>query len=106
MSETIRAMLKELKRGLLSAYGGRLKGIFLFGSYARDEADEESDIDVLVVLDKIEHYPAEVERTSFLISQVSLKYGRSISCVYVTEDKWLNDRTMFFLNVREEAIPA
>jgi predicted nucleotidyltransferase len=41
--------------------GARLKGVYLFGSYARGEAGEESDVDVLIVLDRVESYSQEIE---------------------------------------------
>jgi predicted nucleotidyltransferase len=53
MKENIQRLRKELKDPLECLYGQRLKGVFLFGSYARGEADAESDIDVLIVLDHI-----------------------------------------------------
>lgn len=106
MNETIREVLAELKSRLSALYGERLKGVYLFGSYARNEADEESDVDVLIVLDEIRSYSGEIARTSELISDISLNHGRSISCVYTSEDQWQHEQTMFFINVREEAIPA
>lgn len=106
MKEAISAVLSELKEELSVLYGQRLKGVYLFGSYARGEADEESDIDVLVVLDRVGDYSAEVARTSEIISQLSLDCGHSISCVYASEEQWKTEDTMFFLNVREEAVSA
>jgi predicted nucleotidyltransferase len=50
MSPPIEALLNELKIGLKCLYGIRLRGIYVYGSYARDEADIESDLDLLVVL--------------------------------------------------------
>ena len=106
MSEIIKVLLSELKSRLLALYGDRLKGVYLFGSYAREEADEESDVDVFIVLDQVEDYSGEIDRTSYLTAELSLKYECSISCVYASEDRWNEEQTMFFLNVRAEAIPV
>ena len=106
MTDTIRMLLKELKAGLGRLYGKRLKGVYLFGSCARGEADEESDIDVLIVLDRIDNYSQEIDRSSELVARLSLQYDRSISCVYVSEERWKHEETMFLINVREEAVPA
>lgn len=106
MNENIRQVLVRLKRNLSEIYGERLKGIYLFGSQARNEAEEESDVDVLIVLDRVDNYSKEIDRTSETIAELSLEYGRSISCVYLPEDRWKHDQTMFLINVREEAVPA
>ena len=106
MSEIIKQILRELKEQCDALYGARLKGIYVFGSYARNEADEESDLDILIVLDQVDHYAYEILRTGEIISALSLKYGITISRVFTSERQWKEDQTLFFLNVREEAIPA
>jgi predicted nucleotidyltransferase len=106
MTGTIRELLTELRAGLAALYGTRLQGVYLFGSYAREEADPESDVDVLVVLDHLDRYGNEVARTSLLVSSLSLKYGVSISRVFVSQHDWASRETPFLANVREEAIPA
>ena len=106
MSEAIKELLSELKIHLLGLYETRLKEIYLFGSYARNEADEESDVDVLIVLDRVDDYSMEIARTSEVISQLSLQYSVSLSRVFVSEKQWQEDQTLFFLNVRSEAISA
>ncbi len=98
-------LLTELKIGLGGVYGGRLKGLCLYGSYARGEEDEESDVDVLVVLEQFDHYAAEVNRTGELASDLSLKYGMTVSQVFVHETEWPHGDTPFLSNVREEAVP-
>jgi predicted nucleotidyltransferase len=102
----IRFLLNELKTGLQSVYGNQLKGIYLFGSYARGEADWESDLDILVVLDRFDRYAHEVKRTGVLAAELSLKYGVTVSLVFLREHEWLKGDTPFLSNVRDEAIPA
>ena len=99
-------VLTDLKAGLRVVYGDRLKGIYLFGSYARGEADSESDLDILVVLDAFDRYAHEVNRTGALAADLSLKYGVTVSVVFLREREWLIGDTAFLSNVRDEAVPA
>ncbi len=98
--------LKDLRIGLQRIYGPRLRGVYLFGSRARGEGGPGSDLDVLVVLDKVDHYMAELERTGALVAQVSLAAGVALSRVFVPESDWLSEGSTFLENVREEAVPA
>ena len=102
----LKELLAELKTGLQAIYGFRLKGFYLYGSYARGEQDEESDVDVLIVLDNFTSYGAEISRSGYLASELSLKYSVSISRVFMREPEWFNKETPFLLNVREEAVAA
>jgi predicted nucleotidyltransferase len=43
-------ILQEFCHGLEQIYGSRLVRVVLFGSQARDEAEPDSDIDVMLVL--------------------------------------------------------
>lgn len=53
MREDIKPILQELKKRLKDTYEDRLRSVVLFGSSARDDFTEESDVDVLVVLKSI-----------------------------------------------------
>ena len=47
--------LERLRASLDARYGARLREVVLFGSQARGAAHEESDVDVLVVVDDLTH---------------------------------------------------
>jgi uncharacterized protein len=81
------------------------EGSLLYGSYARREEDKESDVDILIVLDQFDIYAREVDRTGKLGADLSLKYGITVSQVFIREADWPNGNTPFLSNVREEALP-
>jgi predicted nucleotidyltransferase len=104
MDERIRTLMAELRVGLEETYGEDLEGIYLYGSYALGKEDSESDVDVIVVLDDFESYAAEIDRIGPLGAALSLKYGVSISKVFVRKRDWLGKETPFLINAREEAV--
>ena len=102
----ISELLSKLRRGLEDLYGERLEEVYLFGSYARDEATPESDVDILVVLDEVADYGQEIEHTGYLVSDLSLDYEVSISRVFVSSSAWRLRDSPFLCNVREHARAA
>lgn len=102
----LQELLTELKDGLRSLYGEQLQGVFLYGSHARREAESGSDVDVLVVLDHLPHYCAETERTSELVSTLSLRHDVSISQVFLAVEEWRQQESPFLVSVSQDAIAA
>lgn len=102
----IQSLLSELKDGLARMYGDRLKGLYLFGSYAKGEAQLDSDVDVMIVLNTYESYGKEIDKTGELISELSLKYGMSISRVLVKELQWQESETPLLRNIRADGVLA
>lgn len=98
-------LLKELKEALYKVYGENLRGLYLYGSFADGKEDLESDLDLAVVLEDFDDYWAEVQRTSRIISELSLKYDVSISPIRVREADWVQEDSPFLNSVRKECIP-
>jgi uncharacterized protein len=94
-------ILKELRRSLEALYGDRLKGLYLFGSYARGEAEPGSDIDVAVVLEGEVDVYEEVERTGEITSELSLQTDTFI-CLMFAPQADFEARATFFLTVLNE----
>ena len=106
MIGTVRSLLTELKRGIEGLYDERLRAVYLYGSHARGDQEQGSDVDVLIVLGHIDSYGSEIDRTSELVSSLSLQYDLSIRRVFVTEEAWLGAQSTFLSKVREEALDA
>lgn len=53
-------LLTEYRERLSAKFGSRLLELRLFGSYARGTAGEDSDVDVAVVLDRVDSHAERV----------------------------------------------
>jgi len=104
MSEKLRMILTELRQHPAAHYGERLVEVVLFGSQARGEAVEGSDIDVLIVLRGEVDPSEEIERTGELVAALSLKYDVLVSTVFVSEDSYLHSQMPLLISVRREGI--
>ena len=102
----LNTILREFRDGLEQIYGPRLVRIVLFGSQARDEAEPDSDIDVMVVLLGPVNAHEEIRRLSAFKAELCLKYDVVVSCVYVSEAEYRQDGTPLMLNVRREGVPV
>jgi len=102
----IRPILDELKAGLQAIYGPRLRQVLLFGSYARGEAEDGSDIDVAIVLDDVASVAEERDRTGDLSYALSLDNDLVIQTTFLrrrdVEEPW----GPFHANVSREGVPA
>ncbi len=103
-TEVVQIAVVALRMELAALYGGRLRGVYLFGSYARHEQEEESDLDVLIILSYIDRYADEIARTGQLVSDLSLAFDVSVSLVFLSETTWRAGESPFVRNVRAEAI--
>jgi predicted nucleotidyltransferase len=102
----IKKILLEFKKEIEKLYGKRLKQVILYGSWARKEATEESDIDLLVVLEGKITPGGEIDRMIDIITEINLKYGVLISVYPISEKDYSVIRSPLLINVRKEGIPA
>jgi predicted nucleotidyltransferase len=104
LAPDVQAVLDNFKQGIQDIYGPRLKGLILYGSRARGDAEPDSDVDVVVVLDGPIDRGAENERTSYLRAAINLDTGLLVSCLYLTPDKVRSGERLLYRNIRSEGI--
>jgi len=83
-----------------------LRGVYLYGSAARDQLQPGSDIDIAVILDQIIDRFEEHERTSQLASDGSLEYNTLVSFLFVSEADYQKGRFAVHRTIKEEGILA
>ncbi len=83
----INSLLFEIKNILNGLYGGRLVDVILYGSFARDDATEDSDIDIAVVFKGDVNKFDELDRLHDAVYPLALKYGELVSFHPVSEDE-------------------
>ena len=106
MPVNIQKLLSELKKELVRIYGEQLKGIYLYGSYARGENQPGSDVDVMIVLSSYQRYGDEIKSTSELNARLSLESDLSISRLIMTEERWKHEDSPLLRNIRAQGQPA
>jgi len=98
--------MKELKQGLAEIYGERLKAVYLYGSYARGDYREGSDVDVMILLKSYRNYFKELYRSSDYVSDISLKYDITVSCIVIKDVQWKKSEMPVVRNIHRDGVPA
>jgi uncharacterized protein len=99
-------ILVTLHQAFDGLYGDRLSHVILFGSQARNEAQPDSDIDVLVVLKGDVDSWAEIKRTGEIVAQLCLDYSVVICCIFISEIQYQAQQTALLRNVSQEGVIA
>lgn len=94
----------EARRGLEALYGERLRGVYLYGSAARDQLTPDSDIDIAVILDHIPSRYEEHERTSKLGGDLSLDNDAVVLFFFAEEADLLAGRFAIHRAIKEDGI--
>ena len=107
MSNKINEITHEVVKGGVELLGDKIDKIVLYGSYARGDYDEESDVDIMFLLDckdtEISNYR---QNLSELSSRIGLDYDVFVSLFLKdkeTFNKWL-DVLPFYQNVQKDGV--
>ena len=100
-----RALIADFKKVVSDFYGNRLAKIILYGSYARGDFHEESDIDFLVVLkgENIKKYQ-EILKLSEVVHPLILKHDVEISYQPYSLSKFMDEKSPLLFWVKKEGV--
>ena len=100
----LRRILQLLRKELNAALGERVEKIILYGSQARGEARDDSDIDVLIVLKDDFKYGLMLRKTSKIVARLSLENDVVISRAFATQQQYEQSKMPFLMNIRRDGI--
>jgi predicted nucleotidyltransferase len=104
LTEKEKQAVKELIDELKKLYGDNLSRVILYGSKARGDATEDSDIDIMIVLKDVKDKSKELEKVIKLTTEIDFRYETLISITLQSEEEYLKKRSPLLLNVRKEGI--
>ncbi len=98
------ALPVRLDAAIGELYGERYRGLVLYGSYARQEADEGSDVDLLLLLDGEVDPAAELRRVHPVKWPLTLEAGYTVAVVPVGVRAYEEPGEPFLRSARREGV--
>lgn len=100
-------ILSDVKEEVIKVFGDKLRQLILFGSYARNEPDPESDIDIMILADESEEeLRSNRPLVADIMAELSMKHEKLISLTQVPYSRYSEylDVLPFYWNVYNEGV--
>ncbi len=92
--------IRQIKRKVLPD-----ETLILFGSQARGDANEDSDWDLLIILNKSKREFEDFDRYAFPFVKIGWEFDELISPKIYTQKEWEHSKpSLFYKNVQSEGI--
>jgi predicted nucleotidyltransferase len=103
----IQKELGEFIHMVKGMFGEQLKDIIVYGSYARGDFTESSDIDIMILVGLNDSEIKQLENMVYDGAfDLELKYGKSISPIIKNQDffEYWSDTLPFYRNIKAEGV--
>jgi len=107
MSENIKPILQDYREEMKNIFGDALVRVILYGSYAREDYNNDSDIDIMILADiqpeEISKYADKVYDVSYdFDTDYEIEINPCVQSIY-TFDHW-KEVYPFFINIEKDGI--
>jgi len=102
----LNAITQDVSQKVQAILGGRLRKVILFGSYARGDFDEESDVDIMVLADVGKDERIFARKLNVVSSDISLQHDMTV-CIMLNDKKLFDERLPilpFYRNVIKDGV--
>ena len=101
---SVRAALQELQLELRALYGGQAPTVLVYGSYARAEEGNTSDIDLLLIYSHPIRPGREIQRVGSILANLNLRYQVLISVLPASVEDFQQATDVFWQALRREGV--
>lgn len=107
MPYTMQSLIEKYITGIQNIYGAHLRKIILYGSYARGDFREDSDVDIMILLDMSDLELKEYsQQLSYMTYDFNLDNDIDIKPIAKSEEhfrKWIVNYP-FYANIQKEGV--
>ncbi len=103
----IQTELSEFILFVKRCFGESLRSVIVYGSYARGDYDEDSDIDIMILVASMEEEIKQLENNIYDAAfDLELKYGKVLSPVIKNHEffEYWSDTLPFYRNIKTEGV--
>ena len=106
-NKNLKGILQNYVNDVADIYGSQLTSIILYGSYARGDYGQDSDIDIMILVDLTDE---EIKAKSHCLSDLTFDYnfGKDLEIMPIVRNKehfikWIRSYP-FYNNIQKEGV--
>ncbi len=92
----VEEILEKIQRDLMKRFGGNLKCLVLYGSWAKGTAREDSDIDLLAIFDTVD------EKVRKEVTELSWMEGREVTLLTSSVEDFQREKIPLYTAIKRE----